>query len=128
MSVCVKIVIKIEIEKKNQKIVIYIFCPYRTALIAIVWHQSTVRVIRNHKDPSAILSPLRYFDVTVIILRCFKSDTPIVYQPNIWQTRGGRAEPIQNYVSPEGSVGGWLKRKPIIIQTSQSKLHIRVNQ
>ncbi len=33
MSVCVKIVIKIEIEKKNQKIVIYIFCPYRTALI-----------------------------------------------------------------------------------------------
>ncbi len=32
MSVCVKIVIKIEIEKKNQKIVIYIFCPYRTAL------------------------------------------------------------------------------------------------
>ncbi len=33
MSVCVKIVIKIEIEKKNQKIVIYIFCPYRTALL-----------------------------------------------------------------------------------------------
>ncbi len=30
MSVCVKIVIKIEIEKK---IVIYIFCPYRTALV-----------------------------------------------------------------------------------------------
>ncbi len=32
MSVCVKIVIKIEIGKKNQKIVIYLFCPYRTAL------------------------------------------------------------------------------------------------
>ncbi len=45
MSVCVKIVIKIEIEKKIKKIVIYIFCPYRTALILIsndFWHNSKI--------------------------------------------------------------------------------------
>ncbi len=28
-----------------------------------VWHQSTARAIRKHKDPSALLSLSRYFDV-----------------------------------------------------------------
>ncbi len=29
-----------------------------------VWHRSTTRAIRKHKDPSALLLLLRYFDVT----------------------------------------------------------------
>ncbi len=33
MSVCVKIVIKSEIDFFFQKIVIFFFCPYRTALV-----------------------------------------------------------------------------------------------
>ncbi len=43
MSVCVKIVIKIEIKKKKN-IVIVFFCPYRTALVCVrVWGGERVR-------------------------------------------------------------------------------------
>ncbi len=85
-----------------------------------VWHQSTARAIPKHKNPSALLSLSRFFDVTQwsFCQRCFKSNTPIVYRPNIWQTHGGRAE-------PRGEHRRMLKRKQILIQTSRRKLHIR---
>ncbi len=64
---------------------------YESIRIGLLFYHSQCTLM-SHSDNSA--------------QRCFKSNTPIVYRPNIWQTRGGRAEPIQNYGSPEGSVSG----------------------
>ncbi len=65
------------------------------------------------------------------VQRCFKSNTPVVYRPNIWQFgkhAGGGLSPFRHSElwEPRGERRRMLKRKLIFIQV-ESKLHIQVN-
>ncbi len=62
------------------------------------------------------------------VQRCFKLNTPVVYRPNIWQFGKCAGEGWAHSELRESRGERRLKRKPIYIQTSRRKLHIRVNQ
>ncbi len=90
-----------------------------------VWHQSTARAIRKHNDPSALLLLSRY---TVIILRSAASSRTNLL--SIGPTYGkpqGECWTHSELREPRGERRQMLKRKPIFIQTTRRKLHIRVN-